>query len=130
MKKALILAAFVFAALCAKAQQIDTLSYRDLRAEIVSMNNQMQSFKDTELLSICVGLGGTGLATAGMLLKNDHPDAAIPVLIMGGVAGITSLAIHIIGYTEIKRDRLEMTPDGLVIKIGNGKKHRRTSRPY
>ena len=130
MKKAIILAAFVLAALCAKAQQIDTLSYRDLRAEIVSMNNQMQTFRNTELLSTCVGLGGAGLATAGMLLKNNNSDAAMPVLIMGGVAGIVSLALHIIGYTEIKRDRLEMTPEGLVIKIGNGKKHRPTSRPY
>ena len=133
MKRFLLILAILTAALCAKAQSnqttylVDTLSYQQLRAEIVTMNNQIIKFRENELVSVGLGFGAAGFATAGAIMSYKNPGAGKGMYICAGVMGVTSLVWYVVGYAGLRRDRLEITPNGMVIKIREKKK---SSRPY
>ena len=50
------------------------------------------------------------------MAKNDEKTAQV-LLITAGAAGLASAITYIVGYTKIKRNRLEITPNGVVIKL-------------
>lgn len=142
MKKALILAAFVFAALCVWAQEsttsmkTDTLTAQQLLADYVSLNNQVAKFQKLEMASVWTGLAATALTAGSVLmsaretsemLENAIQDHAAPetgirtsqaLQIAAGVVGVVSAALAIAGVTQLKRDRLEITPNGVVYRLG------------
>ena len=39
------------------------------------------------------------------------------MLIIGGVLSVASYTAAIVGYTKLKHNRLEITPNGMVIKL-------------
>lgn len=127
MKKALIVLALLVACIGAKAQTnqepqtADTLTYQQLMADYVKLNHQIADFRKFEITSIGLGVGACGLGVVGALMSGSQPRTGKALLVVGGVVGIASLATCIIGYDKLKHDRLEVTPDGVIIKIG-GKK--------
>ena len=133
MKRLILILALLAEALCAKAQSnqttylVDTLSYQQLRAEIVTMNNQIIKFRENELVSVGLGFGAAGFATAGAIMSYKHPGSGNGLFICAGVMGVTSLVWYVAGYAGLRRDRLEITPNGMVIKI---KEKKKATKPY
>ena len=123
MKKVLLLIAFVVAFIGAKAQSyqvtylVDSLSYKRLAADYVSLNNQVRNFRNDELVSLGTGAVSVGFATAGLLMAQKEPEAAKAMYFCAGITGITSLVWHIVGLAQLKRDRLEVAPNGVIIKL-------------
>ena len=108
----------------AKAQQneayeaSDSLTYQQLMAEYVSLNNQVIQFRNFELTS--VGLGaGAGLLAGGSVffLTGEDKTTGYAMLGAAGALGVASLVTYIVGYTKLKRDRLEITPNGVVVRL-------------
>lgn len=134
MKRMILIAALLVAACCAKAQTnetnyiVDTLSYRQLRAEIVNMNTQLQHFRNNELVAVGLGAGAAALSVAGLALSAKGNQYGMGLYMAAGVLGVASLVWYIEGYAGLKLNRLEITPDGMVIKIRERKKP--SSRPY
>ena len=108
----------------AKAQQneayeaSDTLTMQQLMADYVSLNNQVLQFRNFELTSIGLGAGAGLLAGGSVLfLSNEDKTTGYAMLGAAGVLSLASLVTYIVGYTKLKRDRLEITPNGVVIKL-------------
>jgi len=124
MKRFLLILAVMSAFISAKAQQneayvaSDSLTYQQLMADYVSLNNQVVQFRNFELTS--VGLGaGAGLLAGGSVFFLNGKDKTTGYAMLGaaGALGVASLVTYIVGYTKLKRDRLEITPNGVVIKL-------------
>ena len=153
MKKTLILAAFVFAAICAKAQEnipmnADTLSVQQLMADYVSLNNQVAKFHKLETASLWTGLASTALSVGSVLMSaketsemlenaihghatsNNGKRTSQALQIAAGVAGVVSAALAIAGVTQLKRDRLEITPNGVVYRLGQSQREERPKGYY
>lgn len=124
MKKFLLILAVMSALISAKAQQneayvaSDTLTMQQLMADYVSLNNQVMQFRNYELTSIGLS-AGAGLLAVGSYFVIDPEDMTPSYAMIGvaGVAAVASLVTYIVGYTKLKRDRLEITPNGVVIKL-------------
>jgi len=123
MKKVLLIISIVFVSLTASAQHyelanhVDTLTYQQLAEDYVSLNKQLMDFKTYELVS-----GGFGIATAALSLTSTltaakNPDTSKALLIAAGIGGVATVATWLVGYTKIKRNRLEVTPNGVIIKL-------------
>ena len=128
MKKFLLIIAVMSAFISAKAQsnqtysEADTLTMEQLMADYVSLNNQVMQFRNYELTSIGLG-AGAGLLAGGsylFLAKGDN-TTAYAMIGAAGALGVASLVTYIVGYTKIKRDKLEITPNGVVIKLNKPK---------
>lgn len=128
MKKFLLILAVMSAFISAKAQsnqtysEADTLTMEQLMADYVSLNNQVMQFRNYELTSIGFGAGASLLAGGSyfFLAKADN-TTAYAMLGAAGALGVASLVTYIVGYTKFKRDRLEITPNGVVIKLNKPK---------
>lgn len=127
MKRFLLIFAVMSALISAKAQEneayvaSDTLTYQQLMADYVSLNNQVMQFRTDELVSTGIGLAGAGLAAGGAYLYGKDPENGQVLLICAGIACVTSLVWHIAGLAQIKRDRLKVTSNGVVIKLSKPK---------
>lgn len=124
MRKALLILALLSSLLGAKAQQneaytaSDTLTMQQLMADYVSLNNQTIQFRNYELTSIGLGTGAGLLAVGAYLLVDpDDMTPSYAMLAAAGIAGVASLVTSIVGYSKLKRDRLEITPKGIIIKL-------------
>lgn len=123
MKKFLLILAVMTALISAKAQQneaytaSDTLTMQQLMSDYVSLNNQMMTFRTYELVSLGTGFAGAGLAAGGALLYSKDPENGKVLFICAGIAEVVSLVWHVAGLTQIRRNRLEVTPNGMVIKL-------------
>ena len=123
MKKVLFIITLVVACLGANAQHyelsnhVDTLTYQQLAADYASLNRQLMDFKTYELVSGGFGVASTALSLGSALVATKNPEASRTMLITAGVGGLISVATWLIGYTKIKRDRLEVTPNGVIIKL-------------
>lgn len=123
MKKVLFIIALLWACAGAKAQHyelsnhVDTLTYQQLAADYASLNRQLMDFKTYELVSGGFGVASTALSLGSALVATKNPEASRTMLIAAGVGGLVSVATWLIGYTKIKRDRLEVTPNGVIIKL-------------
>ncbi len=95
----------------------DSLNYQQLMKGYVSLNNQIIQFKKCELRSVGFGLGAGALAFAGTAIYNRNEGVATAAWVVSGVMGIVSLVNYISGYTKLKRNQLEITPQGVIIKI-------------
>ena len=124
MKRFLLIFAVMSALISAKAQEneayvaSDTLTYQQLMADYVSLNNQVMQFRNYELTGIGLS-AGAGLLAVGSYFVMDPEDMTPSYAMIGaaGVAAVASLVTYIVGYTKLKRDRLEITPNGVVIKL-------------
>lgn len=124
MKRFLLILAVMSAFISVKAQEneayvaSDTLTYQQLMADYVSLNNQVMQFRNYELTSIGLS-AGAGLLAVGSYFLMDREDMTTSYAMIGvaGVAAVASLVTYIVGYTKLKRDRLEITPNGVVIKL-------------
>lgn len=123
MRKVLLIFAVMSAFIGANAQQkevyysADTLTMQQLMADYVSLNNQVMQFRNYELASIGLGFGTSLLAVGGYFVKEKDPKTAQVMLIAAGVMGVSSIVTGIVGYTKIKRNRLEITPNGIIYKL-------------
>lgn len=123
MKRFLLILAVMSAFIGANAQQkevyysADTLTMQQLMADYVSLNNQVMQFRNYELASIGLGFGTSLLAVGGYFVKEKDPKTAQVMLIAAGVMGVSSIVTGIVGYTKIKRNRLEITPNGIIYKL-------------
>lgn len=106
----------------------DTLSYQQLMEDYVSLNNQIMQFKICELRSIGFGLGAGALAFAGSAIYKRNEEGAIVFWVAAGAMGVASLVSSISGYTKLKRNQLEITPQGVIIKLTPQKSHRKTNK--
>ena len=135
MKKFLLIIAVMSAFISAKAQQnevyvaSDTLTYQQLMADYVSLNNQVMQFRTDELISTGIGLAGAGLAVGGAYLYTKDHDNGTVLLICAGIAGVTSLVWHIAGLAQIKRNQLKVTPNGVVIRLSKKDKPKHYYEP-
>ena len=128
MKRFLLILAVMSAFISAKAQQneayvaSDTLTYQQLMADYVSLNNQVMQFRNYELAGIGLS-AGAGLLAGGSFFFWNKDDNTTTYAMLGaaGALGVASLVTYIVGYTKIKRDRLEITPNGVVIKLNKPK---------
>lgn len=153
MKKAFILAAILMAALCAGAQEntsakADTLTSRLLLADYVSLNNQVAKFHNLEMAAVWTGLASTALSFGSVMMTaretsemlenamNGHANVgqgmrtSQALQIAAGVAGVVSAALAIAGITQLKRDRMEITPNGVVYRLGPGQHEQRPKGWY
>lgn len=124
MKRFLLIFAVMTAFISAKAQQneayvaSDSLSYQQLMADYVNLNNQVMQFRNYELTSIGLSTGAGLLAVGSYFMMNeDDKTPAYAMLGAAGIASVASIVTYIVGYTKLKRDRLEITPNGVVIKL-------------
>lgn len=124
MKRLLLIIAVMLAFIGAKAQQneayvaSDTLSYQQLLADYVNLNNQVLQFRNYELTSVGLTAGAALLAGGSyFFLNGDDKTPAYAMIGVAGAMGVASLVTYIIGYTKLKRDRWEITPNGVVIKL-------------
>ena len=123
MKKFLLILAVMSAFISAKAQsnqtyyEADTLTMEQLMADYVSLNNQVMQFRNYELASIGLGFGSSLLAVGGYFVKDKDPKTAQVMLIAAGAMGVATIVTGIVGYTKIKRNRLEVKPTGIVYKL-------------
>ena len=114
----------------AKAQEnetyakADTLTMQQLMADYVSQNKEIAEFRTYEITSIGLGATAGVMGIASMLWNTSRPMASKTLLIISGAAAIGSIAMSIMGYDKLKHDRLELTPDGFVVKLNKteGKK--------
>lgn len=106
----------------------DTLNYQQLMKDYVSLNNQIIQFKKCELRSIGFGLGSGVLAFAGAAVYDRSEGGATALWVASGLMGVVSLVNYISGYTKLKRNQLEVTPQGVVIKLPPKKKHQKNKR--
>lgn len=106
----------------------DTLNYQQLMEDYVSLNNQIVQFRECELGSIGFGLGAGALASVGAVISIRNGKGAPVFWIASGVLGIASLASCISGYMKLKRNQLEITPQGVIIKLPPQKTHRTTKK--
>ena len=123
MKRFLLILAVMSAFISANAQsnqtyyEADTLTMAQLMADYVSLNNQVMQFRNYELASIGLGFGSSILAVGGYFVKDKDPQTAQGMLIAAGAMGVATIVTGIVGYTKIKRNRLEVTPTGIVYKL-------------
>ena len=123
MKKVLLIIALIGACVCAKAQHyeyinhVDTLTMQQLMADYVDQTHEIAKFKNVELTAIGIGTAGALMSASSALLAAKNPKASTTLLIMGGVLSVASYTAAIIGYTKLKHNRLEITPNGMVIKL-------------
>lgn len=125
MKKALLIFAMIVACIGANAQNndnpteynVDSLTYQQLMADYVSLNRQVMQFKTMQMSSICLGAGAGVLSVASVFISASDQGMSKIMLIAAGLAGAGSVVTSIIGYNKLKRDRLEVTPNGVVIKL-------------
>lgn len=96
---------------------VDTLSYRQLRAEIVNMNTQLQHFRNNELVAVGLGAGAAACSFAGLAMSVKGNQYGSGMYVCAGVLGVVSLVWYIEGYAGLKLNRLEVTPDGMVIMM-------------
>ena len=104
----------------------DTLNYQQLMEDYVSLNNQIMQFRKCELRSIGLGFGAGVFAFAGTTVYNHNKGAATASWVVAGGLGVVSLVNYIFGYTKLKRNQLEVTPQGVIVKLTPQKSHRKT----
>lgn len=123
MKKVLLIIAIVFAALTANAQHyelanhVDTLTYQQLAEDYVSLNKQLMDFKKYEVVSAGLGIATAACSLTSTLVAANNPDTSKTLLVIAGIGGVATVATWLAGYTKIKRNRLEVTPNGVIIKL-------------
>jgi hypothetical protein len=116
--------------------QADNLTAQQLLADYVTLYNQVAKFQKLELASVWTGLAATGFSIGSALMSAkeaaEMADNALhghatsengmrtsqALQIAAGVAGVVSATLAIVGITQLKRDRLEITPNGVVYRIG------------
>lgn len=123
MKKVLFIIALLWACVGAKAQHyeytnhVDTLTMQQLMADYVDQTHQIAKFKSVELTGIGLGTAGALISVGSALVATKNPTASRTMLIIGGVLSVASYTAAIVGYTKLKHNRLEFTPNGMVIKL-------------
>jgi hypothetical protein len=123
MKKALFILALVMASVCAKAQHyeyvynVDTLTMQQLMADYVNQTHEIASFRSMELVSVGTAGGAAVFALGSTLIAAKDPETSKILLVGAGLLSVASVATGIAGYVKLKHDRLEVTPQGVVIKL-------------
>lgn len=106
----------------------DILNYQQLMKDYVSLNNQVIQFRKCELRAVGLGLGAGALTFAGTAVYNRNEGASIAFWVAAGAMGVASLVSYISGYTKLKRNQLEITPQGVIVKLTPQKSHRKTKK--
>lgn len=140
MKRFLLILAMMTAFLGVKAQQNevyyshDTLTIQQMMVEYATLNNQIRSFRNLELGGLAIGTIGIGTSffafTKAAQLQSEIPLNTYDRLELERkaknmkIVGYTGLACSVIGaimqvtgICKLKRDKLEITPSGVVIKL-------------
>ena len=140
MKKLLLILAVLSAFISAKAQQNgviysrDTLTIQQMMVDYATLNNQVRSFHNLELGGLAFTTVGIGTSFLGFM-KASQLQSEIPLNTYDRlelerkvknmkIVGYTGLAFSIVGgimqvtgICKLKRDKLEITPNGVVIKL-------------
>ena len=106
----------------------DTLNYQQLLKDYVSMNNQIIQFRKCELQSVGFGLGAGALGVASYFVAKRSTEGAIAFGVAAAGLGVASLVSGISGYTKLKQNQLEITPQGVIVKLPPQKSPRKTKR--
>lgn len=140
MKKAFLIVAMAFISLMAAAQTPekgyvrDTLTMQDLIADYANLNNRVDQFSGLELGGIALSTLGASVATFSSIqlanVMNETPmneydineqqnkkKTFTAVAVAGGVCVVAGAIMQITGFAKLKRDRLEITPNGVIIKL-------------
>lgn len=142
MKKAFLIVALAFISLMAAAQtpekgyvySRDTLTMQDLVADYANLNNRVDQFSGLELGGIALSTLGASVATFSSIqlanVMNETPmneydineqqnkkKTFTAVAVAGGVCVVAGAIMQITGFAKLKRDRLEITPNGVIIKL-------------
>jgi hypothetical protein len=134
MKKVLLIVILMTVVIGLSAQEkrtyysSDTLNYQQLMEDYVSLNNQIMKFREYELRSFAFGMGASAVAIVGVALSTHNVKGSTLFWIASGAMGIASLVYGISGYTKLKRNQLEITPQGVIIKLTPQKSQRKTNK--
>lgn len=140
MKKFLLILAVMSAFISAKAQQSDvyysrdTLTIQQMMIDYATLNNQVRSFHNLELGGLAVATIGIGTSFFAFMkasqLKSEIPlntydrvelERKTKNVKILGYTGLACYAVgavmQVAGICKLKRDRLEITPNGVVVKL-------------
>lgn len=141
MKKAFLIVAMAFISLMAAAQDLnsvyyehDTITMQEMMIEMATLNNQIRSSRNMQLAGITTTLVGGGISlysslqvanlaaqtptTAYYIDERDRKlkNAKIASWVGYGATFIGTI-MWITGIAKLPHDRLEITPNGVIIKL-------------
>ena len=141
MKKAFLIVAMAFISLMAAAQDLnsvyyehDTITMQEMMIEMANLNNQVRSFHNLELGGIAISTVGIGVSAYSaarlanlsgqvalntydrMELEKQTKNAKIGAWVGGSITVIGGI-LQLCGICKLKRDRMEITPNGVIIKL-------------
>lgn len=107
---------------------------QDLIADYAELNNRVDQFSGLELGGIALSTLGASVAAFSSIqlanVMNETPmneydineqqsrkKTLTAVAIAGGACMVTGAILQITGFAKLKRDRLEITPNGIIIKL-------------
>lgn len=140
MKRFILTIAVILTAICAVAQETRTeLDNTQLLQDYVTLNNQMDKFRNIEIGAACVAMASAALSVSASYMSareaadmmqqaanGQTPQASFgtskALQIAAGVGTVAAAVMAITGVAQIKRDRLEVSPSGVVIKLGGSKR--------
>ncbi len=130
MKRLIIIAALILAALNLKAQQpADSVSImlrhlKDTNEELVTLNNNMKTHAALVGMGGAICLAGTLVSYKGAMDATAPEGRGMKLVKVGAFMSATGLLFIAASYLPIDRGALRLDKDGLVVNIDQGKRRK------
>ena len=139
MKKVLLILAMAFISAMTLAQTTeffdrDTITMEKMMVEFATLNNQVRDFRNLQLEGLAVTVVGAGISlyssmqiadlagqTPTTTYSLDERDKKLKTAKIANWIGYGTMAVggilSLTGIIKLKRDRFEITPNGVIIKL-------------